>query len=61
MRDVLEKTTFIILLNDYQSNEIMDDFLLQSHDALPHGSDSSGIKETRAGIMLTGNVDETNR
>ena len=39
----------------------MDDCLLQSHGALTHGSSSSGIKETRASIMLTGNIHKTNR
>ena len=43
---VLEKTTFILLLNHYQSNKIMDEFLLQSHDGLPHSSGKSEVKET---------------
>ena len=60
MWDVLEKTTFIVLLNEYQSTKVMDDFLLRSHDALPHGSGSRDFKEIRAGIMFTGNVHETN-
>ena len=55
------KTTFIILLNDYQSHKIMDNFLLQLHDPLPHGSGCSGVKEIGAGIMLAGNEHETNR
>ena len=39
----------------------MDDFLLQLHDPLPHGSMSSGIKEIGAGITLASNEHETNR
>ena len=58
---VLKKTTFILLLNHYQSNKIMDEFLLQSHNGLPHSSGKSGVKETWVGIMLTGNVHKTNR
>ena len=39
----------------------MDDFLLQLHDPLPHGSGCRGIKEIGVRIMLTGNEHVTNR